>query len=294
MDRINGAAVSADLFGAGKDGFKDGDKANGIPATIVTAEFLNSIQEEIANVIESQGITLDVNNRTQLKSAITTMLSGADITARFTTTGDISLNGLATQGGGDWGGALTAGDVILVKDQATGADNGWYAAAAGAWARMVYLDESAEVKPSNLTKVSEGATLADTMWMLTTNAPITLGSTALVFSRKDTTGIQLTDFTGSNQSLTSAGYQKLPGGLILQWGISSSLGLNSNETIIFPVSFPLSCLRAFASITNSIVTDDDVHGRVISYSSTQIVLRAEANTGTQGGTRFVEFLAIGK
>ena len=55
--------------------------------------------------------------------------------ALYTTTGNISLNGLATQAGGDWAAALTAGDRVLVKAQAVGASNGLYVAAAGAWAR---------------------------------------------------------------------------------------------------------------------------------------------------------------
>ena len=38
---------------------------------------------------------------------------------RYTTTGNINLSGLATQAGGDWPAALTAGDRVLVKDQAT-------------------------------------------------------------------------------------------------------------------------------------------------------------------------------
>ena len=30
--------------------------------------------------------------------------------------------------------------------------------------------------------------------------------------------VALTQFTGTNQSLNASGYQKLPGGLIIQWG----------------------------------------------------------------------------
>jgi phage-related tail fiber protein len=36
-----------------------------------------------------------------------------------------------------------------------------------------------------LCAVSEGVTLADTLWMLTTDGPITIGTTALTFARKD-------------------------------------------------------------------------------------------------------------
>ncbi|MGA4473879.1 phage tail protein [Ectopseudomonas chengduensis] len=100
---------------------------------------------------------------------------------RYTTTGNINLNGLSTQAGGDWPAALTAGDRVLVKDQATGANNGLYVSAAGAWSRAADADASAEVTPGMLVTIEEGATLADTVWELTTNGPIVLGTTALTF-----------------------------------------------------------------------------------------------------------------
>lgn len=101
--------------------------------------------------------------------------------ARYTTAGNINLSGLATQVGGDWPAALTAGDRVLVKDQTTGANNGLYVAAAGAWARSTDADASAEVTPGMLVTIEEGTNLADTVWELTTNGPIVLGTTALTF-----------------------------------------------------------------------------------------------------------------
>lgn len=101
--------------------------------------------------------------------------------ALYTTTGNISLNGLAIQAGGDWVAALTAGDRVLVKAQAAGASNGLYVAAAGAWARSTDADASYEVTPGMLVTVERGATLADTVWELTTNGPIVLDTTALTF-----------------------------------------------------------------------------------------------------------------
>lgn len=52
---------------------------------------------------------------------------------------------------------------------------------------------------------------------------------------------------GANQSIASSGYQKLPGGLIVQWGstgafLQSTIG-NTSETILFPVAFPNACLQ---------------------------------------------------
>lgn len=101
--------------------------------------------------------------------------------ALYTTTGNINLSGLAPQAGGDWGAALTAGDRVLVKDQASSASNGLYVAAAGAWARAADADASTEVTPGMLVTIEAGTALADSVWELTTNGPIVLGTTALNF-----------------------------------------------------------------------------------------------------------------
>lgn len=44
-------------------------------------------------------------------------------------------------------------------------------------------------------------------------------------------------FKGSNQSLTTNGYQRLPGGLILQWGTVST-GAANPALVNFPITFP--------------------------------------------------------
>lgn len=52
--------------------------------------------------------------------------------------------------------------------------------------------------------------------------------------------VALSSFTGTNQSLTDNGYQKLPGGLIIQWG---AVGIISNPTTwTFPIAFPNKCV----------------------------------------------------
>ena len=79
--------------------------------------------------------------------------------------------------------ALAAGDRVLVKDQTTGSQNGIYAAATGAWARTTDADASGEVKTGLTVVVEQGTVSADTSWRLTTDNPITLDTTALVFAR---------------------------------------------------------------------------------------------------------------
>lgn len=80
---------------------------------------------------------------------------------------------------------LAANDRVLLKDQTTGSQNGIYtfAAAASALTRAVDADSSAEVTSGMATTVTEGTANGNTVWVLTTDDPITLATTALVFAQ---------------------------------------------------------------------------------------------------------------
>jgi len=59
------------------------------------------------------------------------------------------------------------------------------------------------------------------------------------------TPVAPTDFPAS---LTATGYQKLPNGLIFQWGIATSSGMAAgNGSITFPIAFPNNCLTLSAT-----------------------------------------------
>lgn len=83
---------------------------------------------------------------------------------------------------------LATGDRILIKDQATGSENGIYiVAASGAPTRATDADSGAELVNASVY-VSEGTTNADTQWTCTTNAPITVGSTSIAFAQLSSGG----------------------------------------------------------------------------------------------------------
>lgn len=85
---------------------------------------------------------------------------------------------------------LALNDRILIKNQATGSENGIYTAnAVGAPTRASDFDTSAEVKSGVLIPVSEGTVNADTLWMLATNDPIVIGVTSLTFVRIGGSGV---------------------------------------------------------------------------------------------------------
>lgn len=86
--------------------------------------------------------------------------------------------------------AATAGDRVLVKDQAAGDDNGIYlvtdAGSGGApfiLTRAADFDQNAEVTAGAFTFVEEGTANADTGWVLITDNPITVDTTTLTFAQ---------------------------------------------------------------------------------------------------------------
>jgi len=99
--------------------------------------------------------------------------------ASAATTGAVALTGLQTIDGRE----LVAGERVLVKDQADGAENGIYTVATDAWERGADADTSLEVPSGLLVFVAEGDTNGPADWVLTTPAPIVLGTTPLTFAR---------------------------------------------------------------------------------------------------------------
>jgi hypothetical protein len=69
---------------------------------------------------------------------------------------------------------------------------------------------------------------------------------------------------------TSSGYQRLPGGLIVQWGITGSLNSASTNTITFPLEFPTLCLQVIAGLRNisAAATTDTGHFGTGNYAVT--------------------------
>lgn len=104
MHRIDTSTAQKDKFGAGKAGFTHGNAQAGVPATEVSAEFLDSVQEEIAAVIEDSdsGEPLDKSKNNQLVTAIKAIIRSVGMLASETARGVIKI---ATQAQTDEGAA---------------------------------------------------------------------------------------------------------------------------------------------------------------------------------------------
>lgn len=123
---------------------------------------------------------------------------------RVATTANITLSGNQTIDGV----STSTGDRVLVKNQTTATENGVYASAAGAWARVGDADAAAEFE-GQVFYVREGTANANKMFSLTTTGSITLGSTNLAYtqypaSTAPTLSIQrFEDVPGSNTTTTT-------------------------------------------------------------------------------------------
>jgi hypothetical protein len=118
-------------------------------------------------------------------------------TARVASTATVTIS---SPGAAIDGVALTAGDLVLLKDQAAGQENGLYTwnGAAVAMTRATNADTSAEVKSGMFVFVTEGAVNGDNGFTLVTNDPIVLGTTPLLFSQT----------SGAGQIIPGAGLSK--------------------------------------------------------------------------------------
>ena len=132
------------------------------------------------------------------KGYVDSVAQGLDVKAScvYSTTGNITLSGLAVQTNGDWASTLSAGDRILVKNQSSSQFNGIYVAAAGAWSRSSDMNTWAEV-PSAFTFIESGTTLADTGWVCTSNQGGTIDVTPITWSQ----------FSGAGSYLAGDGLQ---------------------------------------------------------------------------------------
>jgi hypothetical protein len=115
------------------------------------------------------------------KGYVDSLVNGTDWkqSVRVATTANITLSGTQTIDGV----SVVVGNRVLVKNQSTASQNGIYVVASGSWTRATDADENAEVTAGLAVMVEEGTANADTQWVLTTNNPITVGTTALTFAQ---------------------------------------------------------------------------------------------------------------
>lgn len=137
---------------------------------------------------------------------------------RVATVADVALATALVNGTVIDGVTLVTGDRVLVRAQTTGSQNGIYTVpASGAAPRAVDANTTAQVSGGMTTYANEGTANGDKLWVLTTNDPITLATTALSFT---TIGGGTSYTAGNGILLTGSAFSVVPdpvagGGIIV-------------------------------------------------------------------------------
>lgn len=175
------------------------------------------------------------------KAYVDAARSGLDVkqSVRVATTANITLSGTQTIDGV----SVTTGDRVLVKNQTTASQNGIYVVAVGSWTRAADADSNTEVTAGLFTFVEEGTSNADSGWVLSTNAPITLDTTELAFAQ----------FSGAGQVLAGDGLTKTGNQLDIVTANSGRIVVNSDN-------IDLATTGVTASTYTSVTVD--VYGRI--------------------------------
>ena len=201
---VSSGAVSVNATTLGSSSLNPGATTTDIAGlTSLTVDNININGNEVTSTDTNGNISLnpngsgvvDVNNSrisnvtdpTQTQDAATkgyvdAVKQALDIkdSVRVATTENITIATALNVGDTIDGVTLADGDRVLVKDQSTGSENGIYTAGVTP-ARASDANTSAEVTSGLFCFVEEGTVGGDNGFVLTTNDPITLDTTALTF-----------------------------------------------------------------------------------------------------------------
>ena len=205
------------------------------------------------------------------KAYTDSIVSGLDIKAsvRVASTVDIAIASALINGSTIDGVVVATGDRALLKDQTAGAENGIYVVvASGAASRAADADSSAKVTSGMYVFVSEGTVSSDMGYVLTTNDPITLETTALTF----------TQFSGAGQIIAGDGLSKSANTLLIDTAITvdkTTAQTLTNKTLTSPAIANIAPAANFTLTQNAVTPFTSIEAGAVANT---LVLK-EGNVG---------------
>lgn len=241
------------IGGAPGDPYIDAEPGAGTEGSAVPAAAIEGPMRELVALIENAGLTPDGGDLGQVTGAVRSLIqklspavAGAGGTANALTgtyvpavtalTNGMTLSvraGAANTTTNPTFAADGTAPKLIVKGNNLPLAAGDIAGA-GFWAQLRYdaaLDKWVLLNPA--TGVGVFATPAEAQAQAESNRAISPATLAAALQ-------------GGNQSLATAGYQKLPGGMIVQWGLYTGSNV-ADVTVTLPIAFPTAALAIFTS-----------------------------------------------
>lgn len=253
-----------------KDGLTTGDPAKRIKGTEIDTEY-----NAIASAISSKA---DANSPTFTGTPLAPTASPGTNDTQIATTAFVNAERTAT---------------ATITNKTISADDNTISGIAAS--SFVVSNGSGNIDGSAAQKaIPSGAVVGTTDTQTLTNKTVALGSNTVSGTKSqfntavtDTDFAFTNDFTGSNQSLGTNGYQKLPGGLIIQWGTTTE----TTTTVSFPTAFPNACLFVSLNLKDVTYTGSFAPVYISTTSWTTTGFNLSYPTGGLGGPR--PWIAIG-
>lgn len=297
------------IGGAAGDPYVDANPASGIEGSPVPAGALEYPQRELDSLIQDAGLTPTNADLTQVAKAVRTLIRNR------------APNSAAGAGTAD---AITAAYSPAITALVDRMELSFVATAANATTTPTFTPASGTVAAKTIVKGANQALVAGDIsgaghicvvqysstlgkWVLlnpatgVTNQTVPAASETVQGKVELATAAEaqgLTDalraitpatlaasLQGGNQSLAANGYQKLPGGLILQWGEGEDTGTAKS----FPIAFPNACCAIVATLYgNAYSSAGTVRAYIVSASQYNV---REGNEATAGA--YIRWIAIG-
>lgn len=198
----------------------------------------------------------DAANKGYVDSVAQGLDTKASVVAATTTNGTLATafaNGQVIDGV-----TLVTADRILIKNQTDATANGIYTVnASGAPTRSTDMDAGSEF-PGAYVFVEQGTVNADTGWVCTNNAPVTLGSTNITFTQFSGAGTYTASngvlLTGSNFTFAPrSGYGLQTGSSGAEVKLATTSGLNLTTDLAVGAGNGISVLTNTVAIDSAVV-----------------------------------------
>ena len=182
-------------------------------------------------------------------------------TARVITTANVTLSGGAPAVVDGTNLALT--NRVLVTAQSTGTENGIYevtvvgSGSNGTWVRTEDANATGDIKGGTIIMITEGTVYADTQWKLTTDDPITIGSTAMVFVRNGNAAFGIVAANGQSNLVADA----IGDTLTLVAGSNITIQTNTaSDSVVIATASTVATLAGSQTLTNKTLTTPVING----------------------------------
>jgi len=192
----------------------------------------------------ANGLDVKASVRVATTANLSATYNNGNGTLTASSNGAISIDGVS----------LSVDDRVLVKDQSTGAQNGFYkvttvgsGGAAFVLTRTPDADAASELTAGAFTFVEEGTANADNGYVLSTDGAITLGTTAITFEQ----------FSGAGQIAAGDGLTKT-GNTIDAVGTSNRISVSANAIDIASTYVGQTSITTLGTITTGTWTGTEI------------------------------------